>query len=140
MGTNDLAKETRARLTADRLPMLSWLSTCVAAARAFGLDIIDGVYNDFRNEQGFAAECAHGAAIGMDGKTLIHPGQIAPCNEAFSPDADEVAGARRIIEAFDLPENHGKGVITIDGKMTELLHAEMAKRTVAIADAIESRT
>lgn len=138
MGTNDLAKETRARLTADRLPMLAWLSTCVAAARAYGIDIVDGVYNDFRNEEGFAGECAHGAAIGMDGKTLIHPVQIGPCNEAFSPTASEIESARDIIAAFELPENQGKGVITINGKMTELLHAEMAKRTVAIADGIGS--
>ncbi len=138
MGTNDLAKETRAKLTADRQPMLAWLSTCVAAARAYGIDIVDGVYNDFRNDEGFAAECAHGVAIGMDGKTLIHPGQIGPCNDAFSPDESEVAAARKIIAAFELPENQGKGVITIDGKMTELLHAEMAKRTVAISDAIGS--
>jgi len=136
MGTNDLAKDTRARLTATRLPMLTWLSTCIAAGRAYGIDIIDGVYNDFRNEEGFAAECAHGVDIGMDGKTLIHPGQIAPCNEAFSPSADEIDWARKIIAAFEQPENAGKGAITVDGKMVELLHAEMARRTVAIADAI----
>jgi len=136
MGTNDLAKDTRARLTPTRLPMLTWLSTCIAAGRAYGIDIIDGVYNDFRNEEGFAAECAHGVDIGMDGKTLIHPGQIAPCNEAFSPSADEIDWARKIIAAFEQPENAGKGAITVDGKMVELLHAEMARRTVAIADAI----
>ena len=136
MGTNDLAKDTRARLTPSRLPMLSWLSTCVAAGRAYGIDIIDGVYNDFRNEEGFAAECIIGAELGMDGKTLIHPNQIAPCNEAFSPSADEISFARNIIAAFELPENAGKGAITVDGKMVELLHAEMARRTIAIAGTI----
>jgi len=136
MGTNDLAKDTRARLTPSREPMLAWLSTCIAAGRAYGIDIVDGVYNDFRNEAGFVAECAHGVDIGMDGKTLIHPGQVAPCNEAFSPSADEIEWARKIIAAFELPENSGKGAITVDGKMVELLHAEMARRTVAIADAI----
>jgi len=136
MGTNDLAKDTRARLTPTRLPMLTWLSTCIAAGRAYGIDIVDGVYNDFKNEDGFMAECAIGVDLGMDGKTLIHPCQIAPCNDTFSPSADEIEFARKIISAFELPENAGKGAITVDGKMVELLHAEMARRTVAIADAI----
>jgi citrate lyase subunit beta/citryl-CoA lyase len=136
MGTNDLAKDTRARLVPGRAPMLSWLSTCVAAARIHGIDILDGVYNDLSNADGFMVECVQGAELGFDGKTLIHPGQIAPCNMAFSPSEDEVTQARRIITAFDLPENQGKGVITIDGRMVERLHAEMARRTVAIAEAI----
>ena len=139
MGTNDLAKETRAALTQSRQPMLVWLSTCIAAGRAYGIDIIDGVYNDFRNDAGFATECKQGAELGMDGKTLIHPTQIGPCNEAFSPSTDEIEFARKIIEAFELPENAGKGAITVDGRMVELLHAEMARRTVAIADAISVR-
>lgn len=139
MGTNDLAKETRARLVPGRLPMAGWLSTCVAAARAYGLDIVDGVYNDFNNLEGFAAECAEGRDFGMDGKTLIHPKQVEPCNEAFSPAEAEVEWAKKIIAAFDLPENRGKGAITVEGRMVELLHAEMARRTVAIAEAIAAR-
>ncbi len=137
MGTNDLAKETRAAQTRDRLPMLAWLSGCVVAARAHGLDILDGVYNNFRDEEGLRHECRQGRELGMDGKTLIHPGQIAPCNEIFSPGADEIAWARKIIAAFESEENAGKGVITLDGRMVELLHLDMARRTVAIADAIE---
>ncbi len=136
MGTNDLAKDTRARLVPGRAPMLAWLSTCVAAARIHGVDILDGVYNDLADSDGFAKECAQGVELGFDGKTLIHPNQIAPCNKAFSPSAAEVAQARKIIAAFDLPDNKGKGVISIDGRMVERLHAEMARRTVAIADAI----
>lgn len=139
MGTNDLAKETGAALTPGRLPMLSWLSTCVAAGRAFGIDIIDGVYNDFKNEEGFKKECEEGRDLGMDGKTLIHPAQLAPSNEVFSPSEDAVEWARKIIEAFEQPENQGKGAITVEGKMVELLHAEMAKRTVAKAEAIKAQ-
>jgi citrate lyase subunit beta/citryl-CoA lyase len=137
MGTNDLAKETRARLVPGRAPMLAWLSTCVAAARQYGVEILDGVYNDIGNADGFAAECRQGVEFGFDGKTLIHPSQIEPCNAAFSPSADEVVQARKIIAAFDLPENRNKGVVSLDGRMVERLHAEMARRTVTIADAIE---
>ena len=136
MGTNDLAKDTRARLLPGRAPMLPWLMTCIAAARAYGIDIVDGVYNELGNAEGFAAECRQARDLGFDGKTLIHPQQIAPCNEAFSPAADEIAWARKIIGAFELPENASKGVIQVDGRMVERLHADMAKRTVAIADAI----
>jgi citrate lyase subunit beta / citryl-CoA lyase len=139
MGTNDLAKDTRARLVPGRAPMLPWLMTCVAAARSFGLGILDGVYNDLGNAEGFVEECKQARDLGFDGKTLIHPRQIDPCNEVFSPSADEVAVARKMIAAFDLPENANKGVVQIDGKMVERLHAEMAKQTVAIADAIEKR-
>src|SRR5579862_5173077 len=139
MGTNDLAKDTRARIVPGRAPMLPWLMTCVAAARAFGLDILDGVYNDLSNAEGFAAECRQARDLGFDGKTLIHPRQIEPCNEAFSPSKDEVDVARKMIAAFDLPENENKGVLQIDGRMVERLHAEMARRTVAIADAIEKQ-
>jgi citrate lyase subunit beta / citryl-CoA lyase len=137
MGTNDLAKDTRARLVPGRAPMLPWLMNCVAAARAYGLDILDGVYNDLGNAEGFAEECRQARDLGFDGKTLIHPRQIEPCNEAFSPSPEEVAQARKMIAAFDEPENRDKGVIQIDGRMVERLHAEMARRTVAIADAIE---
>jgi citrate lyase subunit beta/citryl-CoA lyase len=136
MGTNDLAKDTRARLVPGRAPMLPWLMNCVAAARAYGLDILDGVYNDLGNTEGFVEECKQARDLGFDGKTLIHPRQIEPCNEAFAPTPDEVTAARKLIAAFDLPENDNKGVIQIDGRMVERLHAEMARRTVAIADAI----
>src|SRR5580700_5869161 len=136
MGTNDLAKETRARLVPGRAPMLPWLMNCVAAARAYGLSILDGVYNDLGNAEGFVEECQQARDLGFDGKTLIHPKQIEPCNTAFSPTDEEVAMARKMIAAFELPENRDKGVVQIDGRMVERLHAEMAQRTVAIADAI----
>jgi citrate lyase subunit beta/citryl-CoA lyase len=139
MGTNDLAKDTRTKIMPGRAAMLPWLMNCVAAARAFGIDILDGVYNDLGNAEGFAQECAQARDMGFDGKTLVHPNQIEPCNAAFSPGADEVAQAEKIISAFDLPENKGKGVIQLEGRMVERLHADMARRTVAIADAIESR-
>jgi citrate lyase subunit beta/citryl-CoA lyase len=139
MGTNDLAKDTRARLVAGRAPMLPWLMTCLAAARAYGLSILDGVYNDLGDAEGFAAECKQAHDLGFDGKTLIHPRQIESCNDAFSPTADEVAQARKTIAAFDLPENKDKGVVQVDGRMVERLHAEMARQTVAIAEAIEKR-
>jgi citrate lyase subunit beta/citryl-CoA lyase len=139
MGTNDLAKDTRARLVPGRAPMLPWLMNCLAAARAYGLDILDGVYNDIGDAEGFAAECRQARDLGFDGKTLIHPRQIEPCNEAFSPTPEEVDAARKIIVAFDLPENENKGVLQIDGRMVERLHAEMARRAVAIADAIAKR-
>src|SRR6266516_2457288 len=140
MGTNDLAKETRAKITPGRAAMLPWLMNCVAAARAFGLDIIDGVHNDLADADGFARECSEAREMGFDGKTLIHPNQIAPCNAAFSPSAEEVAQAQKIIAAFDLPENRDKGVVQLEGRMVERLHAEMARRTVAIAQAIEVRS
>jgi len=140
MGTNDLAKETRAAITPGRAAMLPWLMNCVAAARAFGLDILDGVYNDLANAEGFARECNEARAMGFDGKTLIHPNQIGPCNAAFSPSAEEVAQAKKIIAAFDLPENRDKGVVQLEGRMVERLHADMARRTVAIAQAIEARS
>ncbi|MEP2703528.1 MAG: CoA ester lyase [Roseibium sp.] len=139
MGTNDIAKETRARLIPGRTVMMPWLMTCVAAARIGGIDILDGVYNAFQDEDGFAAECAQGVDMGMDGKTLIHPKQIAACHAAFSPSEEEVAWARKINEIFDEPENASKGAIQIDGKMVERLHADMGKRVIAIADAISAR-
>jgi citrate lyase subunit beta / citryl-CoA lyase len=139
MGTNDLAKDTRAKITPGRGPMVPWLMGCVTAARAHGIDILDGVYNDLGNAEGFARECAEARDMGFDGKTLIHPNQIGPCNAAFSPSAEEVAHARKIIAAFNLPENKDKGVVQLDGRMVERLHADMARRTVAIARAIEER-
>ena len=140
IGTNDLAKETRARQIPGRAPMLAWLSHCVAAARAHGLDIIDGVYNAIADEAGFKAECEQGRDFGFDGKTLIHPGQIAVCNTVFAPDANDVASARKIIEAFAAPENAGKGALQLDGRMVERLHAQMAARMVALADLIARRS
>jgi citrate lyase subunit beta/citryl-CoA lyase len=139
VGTNDLAKESRARIVPGRAPMLPWLSMCVLAAHAHGLDVLDGVYNDIADAQGFVRECAQARDFGFDGKTLVHPGQIEPCNAAFSPDADELAQARRIIEAYDRPENRDKGVVQIDGRMAERMHAEMARRTVELARAIGER-
>jgi citrate lyase subunit beta/citryl-CoA lyase len=136
MGLNDLAKETRARLTPGRPTMTAWLANCVVAARAHGVDIIDGVYNDIKDLDGFKVECEQGRDMGLDGKTLIHPSQIDICNEVFAPTAVEVETARAIIDAFSLPENQGKGVIQLNGKMVELLHADMASRTLAIAAAI----
>ena len=140
MGTNDIAKETRARQVPGRAPMVPWLTTCVLAAREYGIDILDGVYNDIGNAEGFAKECQQGVEFGFDGKTLIHPSQIEPCNKAFSPSAEEVAQARKFIAAFDLPENKGKGVVSIDGRMVERLHADMARRTVAISEAIAANS
>ncbi|HAT85590.1 MAG TPA: CoA ester lyase [Rhizobiales bacterium] len=136
MGTNDLSKETRAALIPGRAPMMPWLMHCLAAARAYEIDIIDGVYNQFTDAEGFIAECEQGAEMGMDGKTIIHPKQIADCNRIFSPSEEEIARSREIIDAFDAPENQSKNVMTINGKMVERLHAEMARRVVEIADAI----
>lgn len=136
MGTNDLAKETRARLVPGRGPMLPWLTSALLAARAHGIDIVDGVYNDLRDEAGFLAECEQARDLGFDGKTLIHPGQVAAANAVFAPDEAELVRARAIIAAFDLPENADKGAIQLEGRMVERLHAEMAKRVVALSDAI----
>lgn len=140
MGTNDLAKESRAKLLQGRAPMVSWLATAVLAAHAYGIDILDGVYNDLADEEGFRRECGQGRDMGFDGKTLIHPNQIAPCNSAFSPSEAEITQARKIIAAFELPENQAKGVVQLDGRMVERMHADMARRTVAIADAISARS
>jgi citrate lyase subunit beta/citryl-CoA lyase len=138
MGLNDLAKETRARAGAKRAAFFAPLSLAVTAARAEGLTAIDGVYNDIADQAGFEAECRQGLEFGFDGKTLIHPSQIEGCNAIFAPTPEEVSRARAVIDAFALPENAGKGVIKVDGKMTELLHLEEARRVVAVADAIES--
>jgi citrate lyase subunit beta/citryl-CoA lyase len=136
LGTNDLLKESRARALDNRFAIVPWLALTVVAARAYGLDIIDGVYNDYRDESGFRAECEHGRTLGMDGKTLIHPSQVGPCNEAFSPTDEEVDWSRKIIEAFSQPVNAQKGVITVEGRMVERLHLVMARRTAAIAHAV----
>jgi len=136
MGTNDLAKEMRARQTPDRAPFHAALGLSVAAARAYGLVILDGVYNGIDDDAGFEAICEQGVDFGFDGKTLIHPKQVDICNRVFSPTEAEVAWARAVIEAFDLPENAGKGAIRVEGKMAELLHRAQAVRLVAVADAI----
>ncbi|HEY1629780.1 MAG TPA: CoA ester lyase [Rhizomicrobium sp.] len=136
MGTNDLIKEFRGRHTQDRQNLTAALGIGVAAARAYGLAIVDGVYNDIANEDGFRASCEQGRAFGFDGKTLIHPSQLGPCNAVFAPSAAEVEAARKIIAAFEVPENKGKGAIALDGKMVERLHAEIAQQTVDLADAI----
>jgi citrate lyase subunit beta/citryl-CoA lyase len=140
LGLNDLSKETRARQVPGRAPMLSWIAACVLAAREYRIDILDGVYNDIANTEGFNEECVQARDFGFDGKTLIHPNQIEPCNAVFSPSPDEVTLARKMIAAFDRPENKDKGVVQIDGRMVERMHAEMARRTVAIAEAIEAQT
>jgi citrate lyase subunit beta/citryl-CoA lyase len=139
IGTNDLAKETGARIVPGRAPMLAWLSTCVLAAHTYGIAVLDGVYNEIADTEGFAQECAQARDMGFDGKTLIHPNQIAACNAAFSPTAAEIAEARRIIAAFALPENQDKGAIQLDGRMVERMHADIAQRTVMLADAIAER-
>ena len=140
MGLNDLAKETRARFTPGRASFLPWIANCVAAARAHGCDIVDGVYNDIADLAGFRTECEQGRDLGLDGKTLIHPSQLEICNEVFAPSPTEIDSARAIIAAFELPENAGKGVIQLNGKMVERLHADMARRTLAIAAGIAALT
>ncbi|AXB76473.1 CoA ester lyase [Novosphingobium sp. P6W] len=136
MGTNDLAKEMRAQLTPERTPFLPFLSMAVAAARAHGVAVLDGVCNEFRDLDAFAAEARQGLLFGFDGKSLIHPAQVDPCNTVFSPGEADLIWARTVIEAFTLPENQGKGAIRVDGKMTELLHLEQAKRLVSVAERI----
>ena len=138
MGLNDLAKETRARFVPGRASMTAWLALCVVAAKAHGVDILDGVYNDIGDLKGFEAECAQGRDMGLDGKTLIHPSQVDIANAVFAPTGAEVDHAQAIIGAFALPENAGKGAIQLDGRMVERLHAEMAKRTLSIAQGIEA--
>jgi citrate lyase subunit beta/citryl-CoA lyase len=136
MGTNDLAKEMRARLTPDRAAFVPVLVQAVIAARAHGLTILDGVCNEFRNLDAFRAECEQGQILGFDGKALIHPDQVPICNEVFSPSAEELAWAEAVISAFALPENAGKGAIRVEGKMAELLHLDQARRLKQIAGRI----
>jgi citrate lyase subunit beta / citryl-CoA lyase len=136
MGLNDLAKETRARFVAGRASMTAWLALCVVAARAHGVDILDGVYNDIGDLGGFEAECLQGRDMGLDGKTLIHPAQIEIANAVFAPTDAEIDSAQAIIGAFNLPENAGKGAIQLNGRMVERLHGEMARRTLSIAQGI----
>jgi citrate lyase subunit beta/citryl-CoA lyase len=135
-GPNDISRETRIKMQPGRAAMIPMITHCILASRAHGLEILDGPYGDFSNVDGFALECAQARDLGFDGKTLIHPGQIEACNAIFTPPAEEVARARRIIAAFELPENAARGAIQLDGQMVERLHAEMARRTIEIADAI----
>lgn len=132
-GTNDLVKETSVRMTPDRRHLVPWLMQMVLAARAGGIDVLDGVANNFRDLDAFRRECEDGAGMGFDGKTLIHPDQIGPANAAFSPSADEIAQARAIVAAFAAPESAGKGVLTVDGRMTERLHLAQAEKLLAKA-------
>ncbi len=136
MGTSDLAKEMRIPHTADRLGFIACLSQCVLAARAEGLDILDGVHLALDDEAGLHALCEQGKQLGFDGKTLIHPKQIEVANQVFSPEPAEVDKAQRVIAAFEQAESEGKGVVVVDGKLVENLHVEEAKRTLAIQEAI----
>jgi len=136
MGTNDLAKELQAQHVPGRAPLLTSLSLCMLAARAYGKQILDGVYNDVKDLDGFAAECRQGREFGFDGKTLIHPGQLEPCNRAFAPSEAEIERSRRIIAAFEEAAARGDGVVTVDGRMIENLHVDDARRLLALADAV----
>jgi len=140
LGTNDLVKESFGRIVPGRWPLVPWLMQTIAAARAYNLQVLDGVYNAFRDLEGFKAECEQGRDMGFDGKTLIHPGQIEICNAAYSPSEAEVAEARKIIAVFNEAENAEKGVVQIDGRMVERMHADIARRVVDVADAIAART
>ena len=135
-GPNDISRETRIRMQPGRAIMLPMIIHCILATRAYGLEILDGPYSDFSNIEGFNQECAQARDLGFDGKTLIHPGQIEACNVIFTPPAEEVVRARKIIAAFELPENAARGAISLDGQMVERLHADMARRTIALADSI----
>ncbi len=139
LGTNDLAKETGARHVPSRLPMLPWLMTAVAAARAYGIAVVDGVYNDLDDEDGFAIECASARDMGFDGKTLIHPRQIELANRNFTPSATEVAWAETVVAAFAVPEAAGVGALKVEGRMVERLHAEMAAKTLTLMRAIAEK-
>lgn len=138
LGLNDLAKELGAIATPDRHAFHAALSMTVMAARAHGLVALDAVFNDIADTAGLRRECQQGRELGFDGKTLIHPGQLTVTNEVFTPAPDAVAQARAVITAFEQPENQGKGVISVDGRMTELLHLEQARRLVAITEAIHA--
>jgi citrate lyase subunit beta/citryl-CoA lyase len=137
LGPNDIAKSTRARLTPGRPALLSWLSSAVLAARLHDVDIIDGIYNDFNDTEGLRREAEQGRDLGMDGKMLIHPSQIAVVNDVFAPSPAEIAFARRIVEIFDAPENAAVGVAQVDGRMVERLHLDGARRTLALAGAAD---
>lgn len=135
LGTNDLVKELRALPSADRSTLLPLLSSAVVAARAAGVQILDGVHNDLKDLAGFEASCMQGRELGFDGRTLVHPSQVLTCNRIYAPSLSEVTEAREIMQAWDQPENHGKAVIQVRGRMVELLHLEVARRTMALAHA-----
>ena len=137
MGTNDLVKELDAQHLPGRVPIVPALALAVLSAKASGLFIIDGVYNDVRDPEGFAVECAQGRSMGFDGKTLIHPDQVGPCNEAFSPSDEQVADARGLIDAFDAAVAEQKAVATYKGKLVEHLHVTMAEKVLANREAID---
>ncbi len=137
MGTNDLVKELRAEHVAGRAPLLTSLSIALLAAREAGVAILDGVYNDVRDAEGFLAECVQGRDLGFEGKTLVHPGQVEPCNATFSPSAEAVEEARGILEAW--AAGAGSGVVTHNGRMIENLHVETARRVLDIHEAIADR-
>jgi len=139
LGMNDIVRETGVKAGGNRTPVLPWLSMAVLAARAEKLFVLDGVYNDFNDIAGFEAECEQGRAIGMDGKTIIHPNQIATANRVFAPTEAEVAEAREIIDAFSKPANRGLGVLSIKGRMVERMHARMAAETLKLADLIAAQ-
>ncbi len=132
-GVNDLAAALGTGASDDREPLKTWLAAVVAAARAHGIAAVDGVYNRFQDDDGFARECAQGALYGFDGKSLIHPRQIAPANAAFCPSAESVARARAVVAAFDAPDARGRGAVSLDGEMVERLHLDAARRTLAKA-------
>ena len=136
MGTNDLAKELRAVQVPSRAPLVPHLATALLAAREAGTVILDGVYNDVRDAEGFEVEAQQGFEMGFDGKTLVHPSQVEPTNRIWAPTDDEVEHARRVIAAFEEAEADGRGVVTVDGRMIENLHVDNARRTLATADAI----
>jgi len=136
MGTNDLAKELRSPLVPSRHPLVTHLATALLAAREAGKVILDGVYNDVKNPDGFEAECRQGMEMGFDGKTLIHPSQVEPANAMWAPSADDIAHAERVIAAFDEAVADGRGVVTVDGRMIENLHVDNARRLLATAAAI----
>lgn len=133
VGTNDLALELRAQPAGDRAGLIPYLALAVAAARASGIAVLDGVCNDFSDLERFAAECAQGRALGFDGKSLIHPAQVAPCNAAFGPSAEDVTWAEAVVAAFADPANTGKGAIRVAGQMVERLHLAEAERILAMA-------
>lgn len=139
LGTNDLAKEMRCRLDVDRAPLAAALTLTVAAGRAAGITVLDGVYNAIEDAAGLARQCRQAVDFGFDGKSLIHPTQIEAANRAFTPAAAEVAWARTVVAAFDSPENAGKGVIKVEGRMVERLHLDEARRLIAVAEAIAAR-
>ncbi len=136
IGTNDLTRETGMRSLPGRAGMVPALVQCVFAARAYGIAVLDGTFNDLNNWEGFRAECQQGRDLGMDGKTLIHPRQVPIANEAFAPTADEVIWAEKVLTAFAKPENINRGVISVEGKMVERLHERMALRVIETATAI----